>query len=178
MVQSGIPLVSLADALDDLCRARQEFERAFQDVPVEALGYRPEGDEYALGGLLVHVTEVLKHYVKVLDGILGAAFDAVRIPTGPANDRERVAQMRSGLNALELPDELDNMRSAHAALERRMRALPEEAFTRAAPVFYGAEAAEPSETRPADVTQRATDHYREHVPHIAALLDSWRLRRT
>ena len=59
-------------ALADFDRARTEFEEAVRRAPDAALRYRASGDDYALGGLVVHVMQVLDHYARVLAAIHAA----------------------------------------------------------------------------------------------------------
>ena len=47
--------------------ARAEFEAALRRAPDAALRYKPDGEDYALGGLVVHVSDVLRRYARVLD---------------------------------------------------------------------------------------------------------------
>jgi len=61
-------------ALADFESARVEWEAAFAQVPDGALAYLKPGDDYALGGLQVHVNWVLTHYRRVLDGIIAGGF--------------------------------------------------------------------------------------------------------
>src|SRR5258706_12631059 len=66
-------------ALADFDAARTEWQAAFAQVPDGALGYLKPGDDYALGGLQVHVNWVLTHYRRVVDGIVAGGFK----PLGP-----------------------------------------------------------------------------------------------
>src|ERR1700693_5975724 len=61
-------------ALADFNAARKEWESAFAHVPDGARAYLKPGDDYALGGLQVHVNWVLTHYHRVLDGIVAGGF--------------------------------------------------------------------------------------------------------
>src|SRR5438128_12067641 len=56
-------------ALSDFDAARAEWEAVFAQVPDAALSYLKPGDDYALGGLQVHVNWDLVHYSRVLDGV-------------------------------------------------------------------------------------------------------------
>src|ERR1700692_2539344 len=64
-------------ALADFEAARAEWVAAFWQVPDEELAYLKVGDDYALGGLQVHVNWVLTHYRRVLDGIVAGGFKAL-----------------------------------------------------------------------------------------------------
>jgi len=52
--------------------ARLEFEEAVRAAPDAALRFKPEGEDYALGGLVVHVAQVLRRYATVVDTIRAA----------------------------------------------------------------------------------------------------------
>ena len=41
-------------------QSRQEFEEAVRRAPDAALRFKPLGEDYALGGLVVHVSQVLR----------------------------------------------------------------------------------------------------------------------
>src|SRR2546426_68901 len=77
------------EALADFERARAEWEAALADVPDEALGYLKPGDDYALGGLQVHVNWVLLHYRRILDGLVAGGF-APLDPLDPAGENDDV----------------------------------------------------------------------------------------
>ena len=79
-------------ALADLAAARSEWESAFAMVPDDALGYLKPGDDYALGGLLVHVNWVLTHYGRVLDRIIATRFAQVG-PQDATGEAEAAGQM-------------------------------------------------------------------------------------
>src|SRR5260370_7270698 len=70
-------------ALADFEAARKEWESAFAEVPDGALAYLKPGDDYALGGLQVHVNWVLTHYRRVLDGIVAGGFKALGPQASP-----------------------------------------------------------------------------------------------
>src|SRR2546430_15891716 len=65
-------------------KSRQEFEEAVRRAPDAALRFKPPGEDYALGGLVVHVTQVLRHYAGVVDAIRAAEWQALHAPhNGP-----------------------------------------------------------------------------------------------
>ena len=165
--------MSRGEALAGLEAARAAFVRAYEAVPVEALGYLRPGDDYALGGLVTHVAAVLEHYRLVLATVVEAAFEQVR-PEDPPGFWEHVgAAAAAGL----APDEAA---AAFAELDRRHEefvaaalALPEEDWERSAPVLFGS-SEEALPTSPADISGWLLDHYREHVPQVADLFADWR----
>ena len=61
-------------ALNDFEAARRAWDAAFAQAPDEALTYLKPGDDYALGGLQVHVNWVLVHYRRILDGLIDRDF--------------------------------------------------------------------------------------------------------
>lgn len=157
-----------ATALADFGRARDELEAAFQTVPDEALRYLPEGDEYALGGLAVHVTEVMTHYSHVLDEVRAAGFREVRVVEPPPSEPVRVGFGGDARAAV-----FESMRAAHDRLAANVRALAGDDYTRKAPVQYGT-AAEPFDTSAADVMGWMIGHYRDHAGQVQVMLAGWR----
>jgi hypothetical protein len=161
-------------SLDDFDAARREFESAFATIPDDALRYLQPGDEYALGGLLVHVNWVLVHYERVLDGILDGGFAEFRA-TDPQDELTRTAEnTKRGLDAAQRRRELALTAELHERLRRRFTQVPDADWSRKAPVLYGPDAAEAYPTSPADIEGWLRDHYREHVPQIGDLVASWR----
>src|SRR6202158_1661858 len=96
-------------ALADFEAARAEWEAAFGKIPDAALAYLKPGDDYALGGLQVHVNWVLTHYRRVLDGIVGGEFAHLG-PQDAAGEAEAAGQKsRSGLDAAKRAKSLDEI---------------------------------------------------------------------
>src|SRR5258708_34680820 len=83
-------------ALADFDIARAEWESAFAQVPDAALAYLKPGDDYALGGLQVHVNWVLVHYGRVLDAIRADPHQALQPldKPGESEDANRRAKRR------------------------------------------------------------------------------------
>ena len=140
--------------------ARTEWESAFARVPDAALTYLKPGDDYALGGLLVHVDWVLARYLSVLEG-------AVVADNPPLSD-----DVRNGLTAQQREEYLREMARLHDAVVRAVRQLDEPAWRRVTPVVYGPNE-DPYATKPGDVVGWLTDHYREHVEQCADLIGDW-----
>src|SRR5437870_5045223 len=136
-------------ALADFDRARAEFEEAVRRAPDAALRYRAPGDDYALGGLVVHVTQVLNHYTEVLNAIHTADWQSPMAPPSQASEAE-AALIRDGFGGDNRSEILGQLRDAHSALVDAVRAEPAEWFSRQAPVTY-AGATAPYPTSPADV---------------------------
>ncbi len=160
-------------ALADFEAARKEWEAAFARVPDGALTYLKPGDDYALGGLQVHVNWVLVHYRRVLDGIVAAGFDEIG-PQDPAGAEEEArAGAKRGLKPAERGKSLDDMAHLHGAVSAAARELPDSDWARKARVVYGA-GQEPYPTSPEDILGWLREHYREHVEQSAALVEEWR----
>jgi hypothetical protein len=161
-------------SLEDFDAARREFESAFATIPDGALSYLKPGDEYSLGGLLVHVNWVLIHYERVLNGILDGGFAEFRA-IDPKDEVERTAeQTKAGLDEGDRRRQLALTAELHERLRKRFEQLGEADWARKAPVLYGPDAAEPYPTSAADVEGWLRDHYREHVPQIGDLVAAWR----
>ena len=174
MSQTVDALADCETALDGFARAHDELEDAFRAVPDAALTYCPEGDDYALGGLVLHLTEVLEHYRHVLSGIRASEFGEVRVPPDSEDvERRRAARLNAGLSADQRPAAFADLRSAHNNLVAGVQALPNGQYARKAPVYFG-EATEPYETGAPDILGWMTDHYRDHTRQVADLLAAWR----
>jgi hypothetical protein len=165
-------------ALSKFGRARDDYANSYDTVPDEALTYVPEGEDYTLGGLIVHVTDSILHYIHVLDEMTGAGFQQVRV-IDPEDDakRERDRMIGQGFAGSERANVLRDMRSAHQAIEDKVRALPPADYTRKAPVLYGADATEPYPTEAGDILVWLTDHYHEHIDQVAELIGKWKASR-
>src|SRR2546423_14425470 len=134
-------------ALADFAAARGEWESAFATVPDEALGYLKPGDDYALGGLLVHVSWVLTHYSRVLDVIVTARFGQVG-PQDASGEAEAAGQKaKVGLAAGRRGRAPAEVRRLHAAVGPAINRLTEGDWARKAAAIYGGRQ-EPDSTRP------------------------------
>jgi hypothetical protein len=149
--------------------ARDRFLAAFEEVPDAALGFLKAGDDYSIGGLLAHVRWGLTHYSGVLEAVVSGAFEEVRDPTDPAEQERVAAEARASLAPADRGAALSSLAAAHARLGSQVRSLAEADFDRTAPVLYG-DATEPYATSAATVMGWMTEHYDEHVPHVAELL--------
>lgn len=162
-------------ALAEFGRKMEEYARSYDSVPDEALTYVPQGEDYTLGGLAVHVTDVLYHYANVLDVMKGAGDRQVRA-VDPEDDakQKRDDAIRNGYGGSQKPDVFGEMRAAHEAIERRVRALPEAEYAHKHAVLYGADAQDPYPTTGGDVLGWLIDHYQEHIDQVAELMGKWR----
>jgi hypothetical protein len=159
-------------ALADFDRARSDWEEAFARVPDAALGFLKPGDDYALGGLAVHVNAVLSGYLTLLHEIVAADFQDLT-PSPPADAEAVALAARRGLSPAERGPALAEMRRLHVEFRDALAALQETGWTRVCQVVYGP-GQDPLATKPEDVLGWVRDHYREHVPHSAELVDEWR----
>ncbi|HEY8952974.1 MAG TPA: DinB family protein [Candidatus Dormibacteraeota bacterium] len=160
-------------ALADFEAARKQWESAFAQVPDEALAYLKAGDDYALGGLQVHVNWVLIHYRRVLDGIVAGGFKALGPQDAPGEGDAAGRRAKEGLAKGERPKALDEMGRLHAAVSTAVNRMPAGDWSRKAEVVYG-EGQDPYPTSPDDILEWLRDHYREHVKQSADLVEEWR----
>lgn len=157
-----------ASQLAELDRTRDSFVRALAAAPDAALTFLKPGDDYALGGLLVHVNAVLEHYREVLDGILAAGYGQYR-----ANDVADISEpARAGLEPTARAPAMARLEELHGELRDRLAGLSAVDFERQAPVIYHG-STEPYPTSPAAILGWVAGHYEEHVPQIAELLTEY-----
>jgi hypothetical protein len=160
-------------ALADFEKARAEWESAFDGVPDDALSYLKPGDDYALGGLQVHVNWVLIHYTRVLEGLISGGFG----PLGPLDPKgendEFNSRAKAGLTVVGRREALADMAGLHRSVLDAIERLPEESWSRKASVVYG-EGQDPYPTSPAEIIGWLREHYREHVEQCPELVASWR----
>jgi DinB family protein len=159
-------------ALADFESARQEWEAAFAQVPDGALAYLKPGDDYALGGLQVHVNWVLTHYRRVLDGIVAGGFKPLA-PLDPPGEGDAAAQKaKEGLARGDRAKALSDMGRLHSAVTAAVAKISAADWSRKAEVVYG-QGQDPYPTSPEDIVEWLRDHYREHVTQSADLIESW-----
>ena len=160
-------------ALTDFEAARKEWDAAFAQVPDEALAYLKPGDDYAIGGLQVHVNWVLVHYRRVLDGLIDGGFAQLPPLDPPGENDEFNRRAKAGLTRDSRREALTDAASVHRAVLEAAKELPDESWSRKAPVVYGA-GQDPYPTSPEDVIGWLADHYREHVQQCPELVSDWR----
>jgi hypothetical protein len=163
-------------ALADFELARKEWETAFGYVHDDALDYLKPGDDYALGGLQVHVNWVLTHYRRVMDGIVEGGFEQLGPQDGPGDADAAANKAKAGLGRRERTRSLDEMGRLHVAIVAACTKLPESDWSRKAAVIYG-EGQDPYPTSPEDIVGWLCDHYREHVQQSADLIGDWEASR-
>ena len=160
-------------ALSDLDAARAEWEAAFAQVPDAALAYLKPGDDYALGGLQVHVNWVLVHYGRVLDAIRADPHQALQPLDKPGESEDANRRAKVGLTAAERKPSLEEMSGLHRFVTEAAAGLSEADWQQKTPVVHG-EGQDPYPTSPDDVVGWLRDHYREHVQQCPELIASWR----
>jgi ketosteroid isomerase-like protein len=164
MVGSNVTLAAFAVA-------RDEYLETMRGVPLHAAEYLKPGDDYSLGGIAVHVNYVLEHYANVLNALIGGGFAECR-PEDPAGLEERAkARAKESLDADDVAAELATTETLHRQLVEVFDGVVAD-FDRKAPVWYPG-GAEVYPTSAADVLGWVTDHYREHVPQLQALVAEW-----
>jgi hypothetical protein len=161
-------------AIADFEAARQEWIRAFERVPDGALGFLKDGDDYALGGLQVHVNWVLNHYRRVLAGMVQRGIDRLPPQDGPNEAAAAVAKAKAGITAGERAGAMEEMGRLHQGVLAVVNRLPVENWARKAEVVYG-NGQDPYPTSPQDIVGWLRDHYREHVGQSADLTAEWKL---
>jgi len=159
-------------ALADFDAARKEWEAAFVQVPDGALVYLKPGDDYALGGLQVHVNWVLLHYRRVLDGIVAGGFKPLGPQDSPGEGDAAGQRAKEGLAKGDRAKSLADMARLHAAVTAACTKVSAADWARKAEVVYG-EGQDPYPTSPEDIVEWLRDHYREHVTQSADLIDAW-----
>ena len=161
------------EALNELEATRKEWDAAFAQAPDEALKYLKPGDDYALGGLQVHVNWVLVHYRRILDGLIDRDFAPLEPLDPPGEHDDFNTRSKAGLTLegrrLALADEA----SVHRAIVDAVTELPEENWSRKAQVVYGS-GQDPYPTSAEDIVGWLSDHYREHVQQCPELVAEWR----
>ena len=170
-------ITSREDALARFEQARTAFRTSVEQAPAESLRYLPEGDDYAIGGLLYHVNAVLEHYGTVLQTVIDASFTEVTPVDRPGLFEDANAKARAGLGPEELAQELSAMDELHRRVLDQVARMPEADWERQAPVHY-APGDEALPTTCQDVLGWLSGHYDEHVPHLEQLLESWRAARS
>jgi hypothetical protein len=160
-------------ALADFDGARTEWEAVFAQVPDAALSYLKAGDDYALGGLQVHVNWVLTHYSRVLDAIKADPYHQLQPLDRPGESTEANKRAKAGLTAPERKPALEEMSGLHRSVKKAAAGIAEVDWSRKTPVVYG-EGQDPYPTSPDDVLGWLREHYREHVHQCPELIASWR----
>ncbi len=161
------------EALSDFDAAREEWEAAFAQVPDAALGYLKPGDDYALGGLQVHVNWVLVHYGRILDGIKADPHQQLEPLDKPGESADANKRAKAGLSAAERKPALEEMSGLHRFIKETAAGFQDAGWATKTAVVYG-EGQDPYPTSPDDVLGWLREHYREHVQQCPELIAAWR----
>ena len=166
-----------AEALAKLDHARDAIVRTYAPMPDEALAWLKPGDDYAIGGILLHLIQSLDGYVGTLAALRRAGY---RDTDGPREDERVVdAQLvhaRRGLAPHERRATLGEMNAKHDRLAAQAREASEAEFAALAGITYPGDEV-PYPTSVALVVQWMTEHYAEHVPHAEQLFTAWKKSR-
>ncbi|HSS93936.1 MAG TPA: hypothetical protein VLR46_08095 [Candidatus Dormibacteraeota bacterium] len=161
-------------ALADLDAARAEWEAVFMRVPDAALPYLKPGDDYALGGLQVHVNWVLVHYGRVLDALKTDPHRTVQPLDKPEEPVEANKKAKVGLTGTERTQAMAEMAALHHAVKETVGGISAVDWSHKTPVMYR-EGQDPLPTSPDDVVGWLRGHYREHVEQCPQLVVSWEM---
>jgi hypothetical protein len=138
--------------------------------------YVPDGDEYALGGLLLHLQHPLRDYTSQLRRMIRADFAQIDLSADPARTatqeqrHEKLVSWRpTGTDRAGL---LSGLKSAHQDAREQLAAVDEETFTRSAPVIYSA-GTDPYPTSARNIIGWLIDHYQEHIVQVQEMLKNW-----
>lgn len=160
-------------ALADFDLARTQWESTFAEVPDASLAYLKPGDDYALGGLQIHVNWVLVHYGRVLDALKADPHNTLQPLDRPEESRAVNKRAKAGLTAAERKPALEEMGGLHRFVVETAAGISDDAWLRKTPVIYG-KGQDPYPTSPDDVLGWLREHYREHVEQCPQLVASWR----
>jgi hypothetical protein len=164
-------------AIGALRDSRKAIDDAFAPMPDSALAYLRPGDDYAIGGIVIHLIGSLDGYIATLEALGRAGY---RDTEGPAEDESvieaQLAHARVGL----APAERKSTFAEMAAKQERLGALAakpsDDEFARLVGVSYPGDDV-PYPTSVALVLQWMTEHFMEHVPHAQELFAEWQAAR-
>jgi hypothetical protein len=143
-------------AIADLHDARKAIDEVFAPIPDSALAWLKPGDDYALGGIVIHLIQSLDGYIGTLEALHAAGY---RDTAGPAEDESVVdaglAHARLGLAPRERRPKFEEMAEKQETLGRLASRADDEQFTRLVGVRY-----------PGD-----------DVPHVRDLFAQWQTAR-
>lgn len=153
-------------------KCADDFVVAFRAIPAQALSYKPEGDDYTVGGLIVHVLDVMKKYGRVLDMIEDLSKkEPVRSDHSISKQEEQ--WIKEGIGEEERVTFLKEADLLQKSLTERLEKLSEEQYRAKTSVIYeNSDDAYP--TSPADLLGWMKDHYIEHVVQIEKIVKEWR----
>jgi hypothetical protein len=163
-----------SESLGRLEAAHGAIQDTFATMPDAALGWLKPGDDYAIGGIVIHLIQSLDGYIGTLEALRAAGFTDTE---GPGEDEAVVdAQLvhaRRGLAPAERASTFTEMRTKQARLATLAATADEAQFGTLVGVRYPGDES-PYPTSVALVVQWMTEHYAEHVPHAQQLFAEWR----
>lgn len=166
-----------ADALAKMDAAHAAIVGAFTAMPDGALQWLKPGDDYAIGGIVIHLISTLDGYIGAL-AAMGAA--EYRDTEGPGEDEAvvdaQLAHARRGLAPDERAAAFAEMKTKHRSLSDLAQKTSEAQFDVLVGMTYPGDDV-PYPTSVALVVQWMTEHYAEHVPHAQSLFAEWKKAR-
>jgi len=163
-----------SESLARLEAAHGSIQDTFATMPDAALAWLKTGDDYAIGGIVIHLIQSLDGYIGTLEALRAAGFSDT---DGPSEDEARVdaelVHARRGLASTERASTFADMRAKQARLAALAGAADEAQFGTLVGVRYPGDEA-PYPTSVALVVQWMTEHYAEHVPHAQQLYAEWK----
>jgi hypothetical protein len=165
------------DATAKMDEAHDAIVSTFAAMPDGALAWLKPGDDYAIGGIVIHLIGSLDGYIGTLAALEAAGY---RDTVGPGEDDAiidaQLAHARRGLAPAERTPTFVDMRSKHASLSDLARRASDTQFDALVGITYPGDEV-PYPTSVALVVQWMTEHYAEHVPHARALFAEWQKAR-
>jgi hypothetical protein len=150
---------------------------AFGEMPDAALSWLKPGDDYAIGGVLIHLIQSLDGYLGTLSALRAAGYVDTEAPAeDEALVEDQLAHARRGIAPAERSATFDELRSKHARLRDVADAASDAQFAAVVAVTYAGDDV-PYPTSAALVVQWMTEHYAEHVPHVRQLFAEWEASR-
>ena len=146
--------------------ARGEFAAAFVAVPDTALQYKGASDEYALSGIVVHLSATIDHYRRVVEGLIDREFKPFAIqPQDPAVEAAHAKRCQTGFAAGERDEAFALLEAAHDDFAKSVLTIQPQDYGRKISITYKA-GDTAHDTSAADIVGWLTGHYREHVPNV------------
>ena len=161
------------DALAKMDAAHAAIVETFTAMPDAALAWLKPGDDYAIGGIVIHLIQSLDGYIATLAAMQATGFEDT---AGPGEDEKAVdAQLvhaRRGLAPGERTATFAEIGEKHARLAGLARQTTDAQFATLVGVRYPGDPV-PYPTSVALIVKWMTDHDAEHVPHAQQLFAEW-----
>lgn len=168
-------IIDRETALANFDHARDDFVRAFVQVPDKALSFKPEGDTYSIGDLVPHVIGSLNMYTVVLETMTSLDWALSNPFEGEPRQtmEDHAAQMQAVFAGGEGRDAIiDELEQVHDQLASRLRKMAYAEYNRRAPVRYPS-SEEPYPTSAYDILGWLTEHYNEHIAQLWQMVELW-----